>query len=73
MLGYASIVTTERYDNQKQEALFDAAKRLETGESFKNLSRSLAAAPAEGSDQRPTPGANLLDDEGIVGGVSDGD
>ena len=35
LLGHASIVTTERYDNQKQEALFEAAKRLETGESFK--------------------------------------
>jgi integrase len=29
---------TERYDNQKPEALMAAAKRLETGESFKNVS-----------------------------------
>ena len=34
-LGHASITTTERYDNQTQEALFEAAKRLKTGESFK--------------------------------------
>ena len=38
LLGHASIVTTERYDNQKPEALMAAAKRLETGESFKNVS-----------------------------------
>src|SRR4030095_9966876 len=37
LLGHASIVTTERYDNQQLEALFEAARRLETGESFKNL------------------------------------
>jgi hypothetical protein len=36
-LGHASIVTTERYDNQRPEALMAAAKRLETG----NLSHPL--------------------------------
>ncbi len=40
LLGHASITTTERYDNQKPEALFEAASRLETGESFKFVSRS---------------------------------
>jgi hypothetical protein len=35
LLGHASIVTTERYDNQKPELLMAAAKRLETGESFR--------------------------------------
>ena len=40
LLGHASIVTTERYDNQRQEVLFEAVSRLETGESFKNLSSS---------------------------------
>ena len=40
LLGHASIVTTERYDNQRQAVLLEAAKRLETGESFKNLSSS---------------------------------
>ncbi len=40
LLGHASIVTTERYDNQTQDALLAAAKRLETGEIFKNFSRS---------------------------------
>jgi site-specific recombinase XerD len=35
LLGHASIVTTEHCDNQKPEVLMAAAKRLETGESFK--------------------------------------
>ena len=38
LLGHVSIVTTERYDNQKQEVLLEAVRRLESGESFKNLS-----------------------------------
>jgi integrase len=35
LLGHASIVTTERYDTQKLEALQAAAKRLETGAVFR--------------------------------------
>ena len=38
LLGHASIVAAERYDNQKLEALMAAAKRLEAGATFKNLS-----------------------------------
>ena len=34
LLGHASITTTERYDNQKQENLQLAAARLESGKSF---------------------------------------
>jgi integrase len=34
LLGHASIVTTERYDNQKLENLQAAAARLERGETF---------------------------------------
>ena len=34
LLGHASIVTTERYDNQKLEVLQAAAQRLETGKTF---------------------------------------
>ena len=34
LLGHASIVTTERYDNQKLEALQVAVQRLETGKTF---------------------------------------
>ena len=53
LLGHASIVTTERYDNQKPEALMAAAKRLETGESFKNLSSSNADVDAKRADEEP--------------------
>ena len=34
LLGHASIVTTERYDNQRLEALQAAAARLEEGKTF---------------------------------------
>ena len=34
LLGHASILTTERYDNQKLEALQAAVERLETGKTF---------------------------------------
>jgi hypothetical protein len=34
LLGHASIITTERYDNQKLENLQAAAARLERGETF---------------------------------------
>ena len=34
LLGQASILTTERYDNQRLEALQAAVQRLETGKRF---------------------------------------
>jgi integrase len=34
LLGHASILTTERYDNQRMEALQAAVERLETGKTF---------------------------------------
>jgi hypothetical protein len=34
LLGHASILTTERYDNQRLEALQAAVKRLEGGKTF---------------------------------------
>ena len=76
LLGHASIVTTERYDNQKQEALFEAAHRLETGECFKNLS-SLGSEEQAGDetveDEENRKLLNELENlEGEVG-VSDGD
>lgn len=40
LLGHASIVTTERYDRQRFEALAAAAKRLDDGQSFNFLSTS---------------------------------
>jgi integrase len=57
LLGHASIVTTERYDNQRLEALQAAVARLEAGKAFdavtdatENLSRrrsELSPAKAE--------------------------
>lgn len=34
LLGHASILTTERYDNQRLEVLQAAAGRLEEGKTF---------------------------------------
>ncbi len=34
LLGHASILTTERYDNQRLEALHAAVERLEGGKTF---------------------------------------
>lgn len=72
LLGHASIVTTERYDNQRPEALFEAARRLETGESFKNLSSSENNARNEAVEARDEIDGNLLEElkKGI--GVDDG-
>jgi site-specific recombinase XerD len=38
LLGHASIVTTERYDNQRLEALQSAVMRLEDGKTFSAMS-----------------------------------
>ena len=37
LLGHASILTTERYDNQRLEALQAAVARLEAGKAFDAL------------------------------------
>ena len=43
LLGHASILTTERYDNQKLEALQAAVGRLEAGKMFDPSTESLSA------------------------------
>jgi integrase len=72
LLGHASIVTTERYDNQKPEALMAAAKRLETGATFKNVSTLDAMPDADTPVDEPFGDAKSLSglEEGV--GVSDG-
>jgi hypothetical protein len=40
LLGHASILTTERYDNQRLEALQAAVERLEGGKTFDSQSES---------------------------------
>jgi integrase len=72
LLGHASIVTTERYDNQRPEALFEAAKRLETGEPFKNLSSSGSDAHSNRAEQPDEIDGNLLNKLKKKFGVDDG-
>ena len=72
LLGHASIVTTERYDNQKPEALMAAAKRLDTGATFKNLSTLERQSGADRADREPLEGGNSLTGFEEGSGVSDG-
>jgi len=72
LLGHASITTTERYDNQTQDALLEAAKRLETGESFQNLSRSAKQLEQETQAEPSAADPKVLQYVGVVAGVGDG-
>jgi hypothetical protein len=65
-------VTTERYDNQKPEALMAAAKLLETGETFKNLSGSDSNGDSERAAGAVTDSANALTELDNEVGVDDG-
>jgi hypothetical protein len=75
LLGHASITTTERYDNQRPEALMEAAKRLDTGETFTipSQSRSNNMFDGENSDAENDPNVNTGDGlQRLKGGVGDG-
>ncbi|HSL21192.1 MAG TPA: tyrosine-type recombinase/integrase [Vicinamibacterales bacterium] len=72
LLGHASIVTTERYDNQRPDALFEVARRLEAGESFKNLSSSGADASGTEGETVDENRGNVLNRLKKEIGVSDG-
>ncbi len=52
LMGHASIITTERYDTQRQEVLDQAAKKLETGKITKFPSRSERIAAASAREKR---------------------
>ena len=65
-------MTTERYDNQRPEALFEAARRLETGEPFKNLSRSRSDKHTNDAREHTENDANLLEELKKEVGVDDG-
>jgi hypothetical protein len=67
------IVTTERYDNQKPEALMAAAKLLETGETFNIPSSSDTDAASENPNQHADADDNSLTQLEKGFGVSDGD
>jgi hypothetical protein len=66
-------VTTDRYDNQRDDALFAAAKRLEAGRAFKSFSRSGDQPLQKVRRRRSASAANELTalEKGV--GVSDGD
>ena len=70
LLGHASITTTERYDNQRPEALMEAAKRLETGETFTIPSQQAVGDtnPVDSDDAKGD--AKLLEDDGLSEGRS---
>jgi hypothetical protein len=46
LLGHASILTAERYDNQRLEALQAAAARLEAGKAFDAVTQGVAGVSA---------------------------
>ncbi len=73
LLGHASITTTERYDNQKPEALMAAAKRLDTGESFTVLSRSAPEQESEEGSGAEDADGNDLDPNDFDAGDPGGD
>jgi integrase len=60
LLGHASIVTTERYDRQKFEMLEVAARKLETGETFKIPSSSDTPASAQAASLDMTSGEKSI-------------
>jgi hypothetical protein len=65
LLGHASIVTTERYDNHGFTALQQAAARLEAGKTFTSASQSgpntetKIANPPVSSDDNALEGNDL--------------
>ncbi|MEP6917775.1 MAG: hypothetical protein ABJC89_19160 [Acidobacteriota bacterium] len=50
LLGHASIITTERYDNQKLEALQAAVERLERGKDTSLNAKSPSNDPLQVTD-----------------------
>jgi hypothetical protein len=72
LLGHASITTTERYDNQQPLALMEAAKRLETGESFTIPSQVVKTSRKDAAREVETDGAKMMErndlDDGDPGG-----
>jgi integrase len=72
LLGHHSIVTTERYDTQTQDALMAAAKRLETGETFTLVSHEGVQEASSEVEQAGDNSPNLLPDDDLEVGVDDG-
>jgi integrase len=73
LLGHASIVTTERYDNHTFAALQAAAGRLESGKSFTSASHSRRTEAVETQEQASQSDANMMQDNGLDCGGPPGD
>ena len=71
-VAHASIVTTERYGRQKFDTLRTAAKRLDTGKSFKISSRSKLVTSEAREDCGQMESGNPLEDEGVASGAGGG-
>ena len=65
-------MTTERYDNQSDAALLASAKLLDTGETFKILSRSRVERPADTRSEPAPEDAKSLEELEMEDGVGDG-
>ena len=64
LLGHASILTTQCYDNQTYEALKVAASKLESGKTFTFASQSSFEACNDDSEG----GENSEQEKGLAGG-----
>jgi hypothetical protein len=72
-LGHASITTTERYDTQTLAALQNAARLLEDGKTFQNLSSSAKSAEESAGESGGPKSDNLSREEGLEFGGPPGD
>jgi Phage integrase family len=73
LLGHASITTTERYDNQMLASLRDAARMLEDGKTFQNLSSSESSKQKPGDELVDEDADNSLSEEDLEIGGPRGD
>ena len=70
LLGHASIVTTERYDNQRDEALFEAARLLDTPAA--ECQESVKSEPVTSMEAFDASDAKVLQELEEENGVGDG-
>jgi len=73
LLGHASILTTERYDNHGFAALQQAAGRLESGKTFTSASQTRTNEDSDVVEHASGSDANLSDLNGLGGDGPPGD
>lgn len=73
LLGHASILTTQRYDNHGPAALMEAAKRLEAGESFTIPSHSAPDRPKDVAPESRAADAKTVEEDDLGSGDPGGD